>query len=181
MTDSGEKQIRSDLSFLLFFAACFIYCRLSVSILVIYVWTSSLLFPPVCASPSCSISLCLFKLRSRLLMYLLTTCGSRVLSRCEPAHRSLVRPIPTSNEVWISTIRTPLGSESLSLNIEQIFVCPSVCPSVHPHGITVGVYIRIHFWDALLIKFVKIVGLELVWNYPRLIFLVFMCCIDSYV
>jgi hypothetical protein len=73
-------------------------------------------------------------------------------------------------------IRTPLGSESLSLNIEQIFVRPSVCPFVHsfvrlsvrPHGITVSLYIRIHFWDALLIKFVKILGLDLVWNYfPR--------------
>ncbi len=47
----------------------------------------------------------------------------------------------------------------------RLSVCLSICPfvrlSVRPHGITVGVYIRIHFWDALLIKFVKILGLEL--------------------
>jgi hypothetical protein len=42
-------------------------------------------------------------------------------------------------------------------------------------------YIRIHFWDALLIKFVNIVDLELVWNYPRFNFLVFIGCTDSYV
>ncbi len=106
MTDSGEKQICPDLSFLLFFAACFIYCRLSLSILVIFVWTSSLLFPPMCASPSFLISLCLFKLRPRLLMYLLTTCGSCVLSHHEVARCSLGGPIPTSNEVWISTIKS---------------------------------------------------------------------------
>jgi hypothetical protein len=105
MTDSGEKQIRPDLSFLLFFAACFIYCRLSLSILV-FVWTSSLLFPPVCTSRSFLISLCLFKLHLRLLMYLYTTCGSCVLSHHEAARRSLGGPIPTSDDVWISTLKS---------------------------------------------------------------------------
>jgi hypothetical protein len=52
-------------------------------------------------------------------------------------------------------------------------ICPFVRLSVCPHGITLGVYKRIHFWDALLIKLVKIVCLELVWNYPRLNFLDF--------
>ncbi len=38
-----------------------------------------------------------------------------------------------------------------------------------------GVYIRGHFWDALLIKVVKIVGLEL----PQIDLPHFFCCTDS--
>ncbi len=53
-----------------------------------------------------------------------------------------------------------------------LFVCLSVRVSVRPHGITLGGYIRGHFWDALLVQVVKIVGLELPQiDFPRFLLL----------
>ncbi len=50
--------------------------------------------------------------------------------------------------------KLPLGSESLSLNNEQIFVRPSVCLSVRPHGIIVGVLILFFYSIVYIFGFI---------------------------